>query len=174
MTPDNIMDLCTSCASAIYGRQAPAPHYQRAVASLLAGTAATESGLQSRRQHGFGWGADTGAWGLWQTEAAAVEDSIAYMLRRDDVAQRCAAWLFRQDAANMDPVLGMSTHALLRTLSGWDRLACLFARLHYLRIPAPVPNTQRGRAMYYKRYYNTAAGAGSVEKYLADYDLIFN
>lgn len=169
MTAAECIDLSRSCAAAIYGRTAPSPRYAAAVASLLAGTAATESHLHYRRQGGFSWASNAGAWGLWQTEGAAVEDSLAYLQRRDDVHARAMEWLFQQPNVSARPLLELSTGGVLRLLSGWDRLACLMARLHYLRVPAAVPGEHAARAVYYKRYYNTAAGKATPEKYLEDY-----
>ncbi len=46
-------------------------------------------------------------------------------------------------------------------------LAFVFARLHYKLKPEAIPQTLRGRAEYWKKYYNTALGKGSVEEYIA-------
>lgn len=45
-------------------------------------------------------------------------------------------------------------------------VATAFARVHYKLIPAEFPLTVEGRAEYWKRYYNTVAGAGTVEQYV--------
>lgn len=47
--------------------------------------------------------------------------------------------------------------------------AALMARLHYLRQPGKVPDSIEGQGQYWKKYYNTAAGKGTVEQYLDDY-----
>lgn len=169
MTATELHALCQSAAESIYGHTAPTRAYATAVGDLLAGTAATESHLIYRRQGRFTWANDNGAWGLWQTEAAAVEDSLAYLVRRDDVCANAMVWLFRQGSANVSPLLALEVGSLLRLISGWDRLACLFARLHYLRVPGPVPMTHAARATYYKHHYNTPLGKGTPDKYLADY-----
>lgn len=165
-----IRTLATSCAAAIYGHTPPSPRYAQSVADLLAGTAAVESDLRHRRQHGFTWQDRRGAWGLWQTELAPLEDSLAYLLRREDVEQRAAAWLWAQQGSDMIPVLEMTGQSLLQLLSGWDRLACLMARLHYLRFPGPVPSNRLGQARYWKQHYNTRLGAGTVDGYLAAWE----
>ena len=51
------------------------------------------------------------------------------------------------------------------------RFAMYLARMFYLGKSEPIPSTLENRALYWKRYYNTLLGAGSVEKYL---DLVYN
>lgn len=45
-------------------------------------------------------------------------------------------------------------------------LAFIVARLHYMLRPEPIPRDMAGRALYWKRFYNTEAGKGTVEHYL--------
>jgi hypothetical protein len=42
----------------------------------------------------------------------------------------------------------------------------IFARLYYLLIQSPIPTSLEGRANYWKMYYNTAKGAGTVTHYI--------
>lgn len=46
--------------------------------------------------------------------------------------------------------------------------AAAMCRVQYLRFEEAIPDDIVGRAHYYKKYYNTHEGKGSVEKYLAD------
>jgi|TARA_R110000824_G_scaffold261868_2_gene450599 hypothetical protein len=39
-------------------------------------------------------------------------------------------------------------------------------RLHYRRIPTKLPNTVKEQAVYWKKYYNSSAGRGTVEDFL--------
>jgi len=39
-------------------------------------------------------------------------------------------------------------------------------RLHYRRIPKPLPSSPEGQAKYWKKYYNSMAGRGTVEDFL--------
>lgn len=49
----------------------------------------------------------------------------------------------------------------------WSPLASVvFARLKYKLIPDPIPETLEGRAAYWKRYYNSTAGRGTVDHYI--------
>lgn len=45
-------------------------------------------------------------------------------------------------------------------------LAFLFCRLRYMTVVAPIPDTLAGRAAYWKEYYNTKEGAGTVQEYI--------
>ena len=45
-------------------------------------------------------------------------------------------------------------------------LAMVFARLFLKLIPEEFPGTLEGRAKYWKKYYNTEAGAGTPEEYI--------
>lgn len=39
-------------------------------------------------------------------------------------------------------------------------------RIYYMRIKKPIPKTKEARAEYWKKYYNTDLGKGTVAKYL--------
>jgi len=45
-------------------------------------------------------------------------------------------------------------------------LSFIFCRLHYKLLPDPIPVDLKGRAGYWKRFYNTSAGKGSAEEYI--------
>lgn len=42
------------------------------------------------------------------------------------------------------------------------------ARIQYFRVPESIPKTNEGQAAYWKKYWNTNKGKGTVEKYLSD------
>ena len=44
----------------------------------------------------------------------------------------------------------------------------LAARLFLARIPAPIPSDLPAQAQYWKTYYNTSAGKGTVQKFIDD------
>lgn len=50
--------------------------------------------------------------------------------------------------------------------------ACAMARMLYYRVPAPLPaqGDYAAQARYYKQYYNTPAGAATVEQYLGNWN----
>ena len=45
-------------------------------------------------------------------------------------------------------------------------LSFIFCRLHYRLRPEPIPSSLRGRAEYWKQFYNSMAGKGTVKHYL--------
>ena len=47
-----------------------------------------------------------------------------------------------------------------------DKTNLVFARLYLMSIPDPIPPKIEDRAKYWKKFYNTAAGKGTPEKYL--------
>lgn len=167
---DRIAEMTQTCAAQVYGRTPPSPDYARRVASLLLGTAATESHFKYRRQRGYDVLTDEGAWGFWQSEGPPLNDSLLYLAKRPSMARRAAQWLYgRSDA--VWPYQGhWNLPSVLRQLYNDDRLACLMARIHYMRFPEPVPAGLDAQAAYYKRYYNTELGAGSAAKYIQDYE----
>ena len=163
-------EMAESCMREIYRRMPPSDEYIQRGVNLLLGTAATESGFEYRRQMGFDTISDKGAWGLWQTESAPLADGLRYLARRPGMARRAAQWLYGRTDAIWPYMGAWNMSAILRQLYNDDRLACLMARIHYMRFPAPIPATASAQAAYYKKYYNTVAGSGSVEKYLEDFD----
>ena len=178
MEKQAIFDLCRDCAREVYGTRPPTAAYAERTARLLIGTAATESHFQARRQWGLEWDRDLGAWGLWQSEAIAMYDNIELLINRRDIGQRTSEWIWGPGASYMvwrymipgrysasDPLM----RVLVRRLYAEDRFACAMARVHYLRDREPIPEGLREQAKYYKRVYNTPAGAGSVAKYLDDW-----
>lgn len=44
--------------------------------------------------------------------------------------------------------------------------ATAMCRVHYLRVPMPIPEGLHGQAAYWKQYYNTPLGKGTTERYL--------
>lgn len=48
------------------------------------------------------------------------------------------------------------------------------ARLHYLRVPEPLPDPgdEVGLAEYWKKHYNTPQGHGTVEKFVDNYQFV--
>ena len=53
---------------------------------------------------------------------------------------------------------------LLTTNLAFSIIMC---RIHYRRVPKPLPKTLEEQAKYWKKYYNTKSGKGTVEKFLS-------
>src|SRR5690554_6378343 len=160
---------CKSCAENIYGTRPPSSAYADRVAHLLLSTAATESHFVYRRQMVFSWDSNRGAWGLWQTEQGSVEDGIKYLDMHPEMRQRAAVWLYQQKNAAASILHAANIEHILLLISGWDRLGCLFARLHYIRFPEAVPHGLEAQAAYWKKYYNTRLGKGQPSDYIGNW-----
>lgn len=95
--------------------------------------------------------------GIFQMEPATAIDIYDNYLRyqeglRDELLYFCAA----------DPE---------RDLLGNIPYQILMARFHYLRVKEPLPKAEdsKGLAEYWKKYYNTTLGKGTVEKAIEEY-----
>lgn len=131
--------------------------YSWTASDLLLGTAFAESKLKHLKQIGGG-----PALGLFQIEPSTF----------DDIYYR---YLGRTDKKSLKHVVDMFTvreHAGFTMTRPFYQLitnlpfAILIARIRYLLVPAPIPKTLEGQAAYWKKYYNTVEGAGTVEKYM--------
>jgi hypothetical protein len=130
----------------------------RASEELLLGTALVESDLIHRRQIGGG-----PARGLFQMEPATHDDIWNnYLQYRPELGKSIISLMTSPDA---------NKHLELEQN---DKYACAMARTHYLRVPAtlPMPGDVEAMAGYWKQYYNTPLGAGTVSKYVRKWTLV--
>lgn len=130
----------------------PALHYielwSQAAENLVVGTALTESHGEFLRQLGGG-----PALGLWQMEPATHTDIWDnYLAFKDELADR---------VRGLQTVRADDFH---EELVGNLFYAAAMCRVHYRRVKAPLPSSDdaNGLASYWKRHYNTPAGAGTV------------
>lgn len=81
----------------------------------------------------------------------------------DDVVQRTNAknkeLVMKNYGVNID-------HVQIEQLQYSPLLSVIFARLKYKLIPDEVPTTKEGRAAYWKKWYNSYLGKGTIEHYL--------
>lgn len=126
--------------------------------NLLMLTAATESNMgQYIKQIGT---SVIGGYGVYQIEIATYHDIWGRMVK-DDIAMRSRIKLnYGYD--------GMPYNSRLVTDMA---LATIIARLIYRQYPEPLPKADDivGLAAYWKKYYNTSKGDGTVDKAIADY-----
>lgn len=119
--------------------------YSEAAENLLIGTALVESRARYLVQiHGP-------ARGLWQMEPATHDDIWANFLAfQPELARRVHNCAVRYN----DP------DELVWNL----RYAAAMCRVHYQRVPEKLPQARDAQAMavYWKRYYNTLRGAGTI------------
>lgn len=92
--------------------------------------------------------------GLYQCDEMPFKDVIS-RARRDDIAAIKTA--FDVDL----------TIAQWNDLNYSPLLATIVARLHYKLRPGAIPLSLQGRAQYWKTYYNSVLGKGTVEHYIA-------
>lgn len=118
---------------------------------LLMGTAAQESdcGTYLRQIRGP-------ALGVWQMEPATVHDHLLWLSGRVDLNRKIE---------QLTAPLPLWPDQLVTNLM----LACAMARIHYWRAPGAIPSSLEGQAAYWKQWYNTPLGAGTVEQYIANY-----
>lgn len=127
--------------------------YSEAAEELILGTAIQESKLTALKQYGNG-----PALGLFQMEPATHEDIWNHYLRnRRELAFKASGLLIVD--FHMD---------IVDQLTGNLWYAAAMCRIHYRRRPEalpPVGNT-RAQADYWKMFYNTMSGKGTVEQYI--------
>lgn len=125
--------------------------YSDSAVNLLMGTCAQESQLGTYLKQING-----PALGIFQTEPATHDDIWDnYLKYKPDLA------------AKVLEINARETNSLITDLS----YAAAIARIHYLRAPAllPKPDDIEGLARYWKRYYNTNKGKGTVEEFINNY-----
>lgn len=125
--------------------------YSREAEQLVMGTALAESKIFFLQQVGRG-----PARGIFQMEPITHDDIWKNFLSRRAGLMNDLKGLIMRD---------MDLHDQLR---GNLFYAAAMCRIHYLRFrePLPAPGDWPGMAAYWKRYYNTPAGAGTVEGFL--------
>lgn len=131
--------------------------HSEAAENLVMGTAAQESRLKYIHQLGNG-----PAKGLFQMEPATHDDIWGNFLEyRDDTAGLVLDY-FAGGKPDADQMV-------------WNMAyACAMCRVHYLRVPEGLPAADDidGLAAYWKEHYNTHLGAGTVEEFIENYDLV--
>ena len=131
--------------------------YSKDAADLVLKTMKVESRLEYIRQ------IKGPAVGLGQCESWVSVDCITnYLSYRPDlmkkVANACCVKLSYFTAPNeKDWAWILETNIAVQIA---------MCRLHYRRIPKPLPSSAEGQAEYWKKYYNSMAGRGTVEDFL--------
>lgn len=118
---------------------------------LLTGFA--ESNMRVRRQFGGG-----PALSFFQIEPATHDDIWDNFLRyREDLATKIRG------------LIDMRSDSKTHHLEYNDKYAAAVCRVHYMRVKERIPdyNDLEGIAKYWKKYYNTEAGKGTVDKFVS-------
>ena len=99
------------------------------------------------------------ALGAWQMEEATHNDIWRRYLPNQPI--KCSLMVNHCQIRTQPPAAIMIYHLTY---------ACAMARLHYARFDEFIPKDLQGQAEYWKQYYNTSKGAGSVEQYIDSYN----
>ena len=124
---------------------------------LVLTTGIVESRYKYLRQLG-----DGPACSFWQVEPATAVDNIAHYLKhRKSLVIKCA------EASRVD-----SKYWQVYDEDIWADIlekniasGIVHCRLKYWRVPKSIPNTTKGKAEYWKKYYNTEGGKGHIDHF---------
>lgn len=100
---------------------------------------------------------------FWQVEPSTARDSIDNYLKYREKRLGSIANIMR---ISPEDLLDMSEHELGIAL--WSDMVAgiVFCRLKYWRVPHKIPSSTIGLARYWKKWYNTDGGAGTVSHFI--------
>lgn len=131
--------------------------YSKEAEDLVLGTACQESHCGEYIRQ-LGCKGQTGAFGIYQMELATARDIYDNYLRYHPETYKIVEEL-------RGPAMTI-TDALVLNLA----YATAMCRIHYRRVKPAIPYTTDGQAEYWKKYYNTIKGKGTVNEYLTNYE----
>lgn len=164
-----IWRLCNRAAREIYSRTPANEQYAHRVACFLFEIAAVEGALRWERQRTPAFDGTVGGFSKWQMETGYIRAAIALLKSRPvELAQRVTRFVFADPNAGLQWLDAMDMSAILWSLrmNDNDALAIALCRVGWFASPEPIPSTVSERYMLWKRYYNTALGAGTVDGYV--------
>ena len=127
--------------------------YSEEACLLIVGTAIQESRLHYLKQIPSGI-----AKGICQMEEATHDDIWDNFLKYKPEIKEKLMGLTNQSMELVDQFKGNLYYAVA------------MCRIHYYRVSAPLPNDLAGMARYWKKYYNTELGKGTVEEFIHNYE----
>ncbi len=131
--------------------------HSQAAEDLIVGTAAQESRL-GEYIHQLG---DGPAQGIFQMEPATESDIWEnYLNYRDGLAEKAGQLQMRRFDGFMPDLIGNLFYQTAMT------------RVHYLRVPEPLPDEGdvQAYAYYWKKFYNTPLGKGTEVEFIHNYN----
>ena len=135
--------------------------------------------------------------GMWSPSAvnlllgtAALETNLGTYLVQKDIGIRGGLGIYQCESKTYNDIWdnyvlnSIPLRAKIKTYCGYDSkpfpvrlitdlsLATIITRLYYFRIKAPLPaaNDTAGLAEYWKKWYNTEMGSGTVEQFIENYN----
>ena len=118
--------------------------------------------VESKYQYLMQVGGDNIARGFFQCEPwVAVDVCENYLKYRTDLMKRVADACYLDWSYFVDPDEDSWRHILTTNIAA----QIILCRLHYRRVPKPLPKTLDDQAQYWKTYYNTSKGSGTVEHF---------
>jgi len=135
-----------------------AKYYSDQAVDLIYNTGLVESNYQYLMQL-----EDGPARGFFQMEpATAVDICKNYLCFRPKLLTEIESICF----LNSYILVAAKSEELKFLLATNVALQIIFCRIHYRRVPKPLPYTLEDQAVYWKAYYNSHLGKGTVEKFI--------
>ena len=129
-------------------------------------TGLVESGYKYISQIGSGI-----ARSFWQVEPKTAIDNLQHYLKhRPSLMQKCA----EATLVDIKHWQNYDEHLWEEILEKTIAAGIIHARIKYWRVPKKMPTSVEGQANYWKKYYNSELGAGSVEHYIELVDKYLN
>tara|TARA_Y100000593_G_C4308376_1_gene336997 strand:- start:1825 stop:2259 length:435 start_codon:yes stop_codon:yes gene_type:complete len=122
--------------------------YSKDAEDLIIATGYAESGYRALEQ------TKGPAVGFFQIEPDTIDDVL------DNYARYRPAVM--QELLNLGMIQGEEHFSVMSNIA----LQVAFCRLCYRRVPEPIPPKLKGMADYWKKYYNTPGGKGTVKHFL--------
>lgn len=136
--------------------------WSQAAEDLILGTACQESHCGKYLRQ-LGCAGAIGAFGVWQMELATARDIYDNFLR------------YKPDLKAKVESLRNPNQELTESLTTNLMYACAMCRIHYLRVPEPLPvGTIESLAKYYKKHYNTIKGKATEQEFINNWNKYAN
>ena len=119
--------------------------------NLVFETGMAESGYRALE----GYGEGNPAVSFWQLEPATIRDTWENYIT------------YRKPLIEAVYKLGLIEENKVFSVFSNIALASAFCRIYYRRMPGAIPHSMPERAAYWKRFYNTIKGRGTVDHYVA-------
>jgi len=146
----------------VLGRDGNMPSVRKAEIEMMLLTIAAESSFVHRMQFSGG-----PARGLCGMEPATVLDTFRWLEGKTEYWKRLTSiWMGLKSIPFFTP----TEEEVGEHLQKHDPFALALARLHYKMFPAKFPEDLWNQATYWKKIWNTAAGAGTVDYAMIEWE----